>query len=91
MNSETLRKIWLKVKEFAYSTLTEENIDKIIKRKEEEIEDVKALEEQEIECVLNELREELEFEGKYDDEEIETAIIKLGEKLNDVGKNTCSK
>ena len=65
-------KFILAFKSWFYTTLTEENIEKIIKRKEEELKDISVLEEKEIENIKNEMHNELS--GYYTEEEINKII-----------------
>ena len=65
-------KIILAFKSWFYTTLTEENIEKIIKRKEEELDDIEMLTEKEIENIKNEMHEELS--GYHTEEEIDEII-----------------
>jgi len=74
-------KIILSIKSFFYQTLTEENIDKIIKRKEQEIEDLEILEKQNLSQLKEELRDEL---CDYNtDEEIDEIFNEIVEKHNE--------
>ena len=63
-------KIFLALKSFGYSTLTEENLEKIIKRKESEIEDLDILIKEENMKIYEDLKQELG--DLFSDEEIET-------------------
>jgi len=64
--------IKLAAKGFFYQTLTEENIEKIIKRKEKELAEIQNLKKVEIEKIKEEMYKELE--GHYTNEEIDKMI-----------------
>jgi len=71
--SEYTSEISLFFKKMFYAILSEENLEKIIKRKDEKIEDLKFLENLE----LQKIKDDLEDEGYLTDEEM--AAIVYGE------------
>ena len=73
--SEIKNKVVLFFKSWFYTTLTEENIEKIIKRKEQELEDIEILEKQEMERIREDLYDELG--DSLSDDEIEQIYKKV--------------
>uniref|UniRef100_A0A6M3JLD0 Uncharacterized protein n=1 Tax=viral metagenome TaxID=1070528 RepID=A0A6M3JLD0_9ZZZZ len=74
-----LNTIFLKIKELFFYTLTEENLEKIIRKNEKEICDIKLIEKQILEEVREELRTDLREAGYTNEDEIEEMIsISLG-------------
>jgi hypothetical protein len=62
------------IKKMYYHTLTEENLEKIIKMKEEELEDCETIEQQTLENLKKELADDLRQSGDFEEDEIKEMI-----------------